>query len=221
MTTDLIQDALNPAASEGGTPPQAPADGDLLAGLVGEGKRYKDNNALAQGKTDGDAHIKQLETENAEMRGVVKALEEKASKGATMAEILDALKPTEGTPGQPPAVTKEQLAEMIESSHTDRDQRQSAAANREDCNVTLLNHFKGDREKAAEFLKKRQLEVTIDPAELDRMAAVTPGAFKQLLGLTDKRTSDQPFTPPAEGGRSVPLDTGGIRNAAYYANLKK
>jgi hypothetical protein len=110
---------------------------------------------------------------------------------------------------------------MIESSHTERDTKQTRESNRESCNVALLGHFKGDAVKAGEFLKKKQAEVGIAPAELDRMAAVTPSAFKQLLGLSDKRTSEPGFTPPKEGGSSVPLDTGGIRNAAYYAALKE
>ena len=221
--TDLIQDALNkPGEGDAGTQTPKPDAGDLLSGLVGEGKRYKDTNALAQGKTDGDAHIKKLETEGAEMRDVIKKLEETASKGATMAEILEALKSKPGSEGgDTPAITEARLAELIESNLTDRGNKQTLTVNRAECNVALLEHFKGDATKAAEFLKKKQAEVGISPVELDRMAGVTPSAFKQLMGLSDKRTPGQTFTPPGEGGSSVPLDTGGARNAAYYAALKE
>lgn len=65
--------------------------------LVGEGKPFKDIEALAKGKMDADAFIEQLKNENAQMREAVASSEQEALKAATMSQVLEAVRTLSGS----------------------------------------------------------------------------------------------------------------------------
>lgn len=60
--------------------------------LIGEGKKFKDVDALAKSRIEADNFIEQLKKENAEMRKTVEEAETDKTKSATMSQILDAVR---------------------------------------------------------------------------------------------------------------------------------
>jgi hypothetical protein len=222
--TDLIGDAGN-LPGEGKDQNRQTDTGDNLAELVGDGKRYKDAEALAKGRLDADAHIARLEVEAKEKTEAIKLLEDRADQGTTMKDILEHLKAGNSEnqqDSQDQAVTEEAIAEMVETRMDKRESLRSARANREVCNTALLNKFNGNKNDATEHLRSKSEELSIPIKELQRMSEQTPGAFKQLLGIDQKRGSRQEFQAPDTSGMTRPGGDGSeVRNASYYKALKK
>jgi hypothetical protein len=223
--TDLIKDAGDNPPGEDGKQNQQQEPGDSLAALVGDGKRYRDAEALAKGRLDADAHIARLEAEAKEKTEAISLLENRADEGATMKDILEHLKAGNSDDPQnqqEPVITEEAIADLVESRMDKRDDIRSARTNREVCNTALLSKFDGNKTDATEHLRSKSAELKISIKELQRMSEQTPGAFKRLLDIDQNRGSRQEFRSPNSTGATGAGDTGAeTRNASYYKALKK
>src|SRR5882672_3792205 len=73
---------------------------DFLTELVGEGKKFKDVQALARGKYEADQTVEQMKARLDELRTDYQTLHETREAGATLKDLVDQLrtqKPSEGT----------------------------------------------------------------------------------------------------------------------------
>src|SRR5688572_23205514 len=70
---------------------------DYFTELVGDGKKFNDEKALAKGKAFADHHISLLEAEKAEMVEEHRKLREELNARAALEELIDQMKkePTE------------------------------------------------------------------------------------------------------------------------------
>lgn len=196
--------------------------------LVGEGKRYRDNEAVAKTIVEKDAYIKRLEAEAAEAREAAKTASEALSKRTNEADFLDRLEAlSRGTQpdadpqggrevAQPAAVKLEDIEDLIE--------KREAAKNRKanlDVAVVKLQEAFGDDYKR--HVQKQALALGMTTAQLTEMAGTSPQAFLRLVGVEQRHTDVIDASPP-RSSIQAPLMTqnpGSEKTYSYYSKLRR
>lgn len=219
---DLLSSLGNSGgATEGAKPTPTTAAGATTHRdmLVGEGKQYKDDDAVAKGKLDADRFIIQLQNEAKEMVSKMEALEAQADTKAALSEVLNELRnrsPNEpGTPN--PGISEEDLARRVEQLSDKYAVKKTQEANQAAANMALLKRFDGDASKAKAYLDSRLSELHITSDTVRNLARTSPAAFSELLGLTKKEASTS--TNITGGSYTMPTDV--TRNNSYYNGLLK
>lgn len=189
--------------------------------LVGEGKKYKDTEAVAKAIAEKDRFIEQLKSEKAE---VLKDLQARPAVDRSQ-EILDRLealaqKPaTESTDTTPTerveykGLTEDDVFNLLAR----RDAQSRATANMNTVKTALVEQY-GD--KYGQVLKSLQEKLGVDQKFLDNLAAQSPTAFSGLL--TQIQPEAQPvFTPPvtSKPGAFQPT-SGGPKPRSAYLKMK-
>jgi len=214
--TDIFDDPQN---SEG-QPPNQNTSGDLLGGLVGEGKKFKTVEDLARSKVESDNFIEQLKREGAEMRQMLKDLEGKVGKQQTIKEVLDAVKEARGSDDNQAAVTTEELLSLVDQRIQARDSEKGKTLNYERAQSVLLDKFQNDAAKARDFVRSESQRLGMSPQELKALAQTSPEAFARILGLNQPKGSGPSTSLRSEVNTESMSQNGSVRNAAYYAELK-
>ncbi len=188
MTQDLFSGSQNEPDVSVETPDE---NVDHFSELVGEGKKFKDGNALAYGKKMSDRHVELVEKE-------AKDLREELQKRLTYEDLLTKV--------------QEQMRKSQESSN-EADPPNQERSNKADVNVEalvkgLLNKHKqeavaennvqlihqelknawGPGYKQQLFLRARELD--LDQSYLAKMAEENPQAFLKLILPVVKQTTD-------------------------------
>lgn len=232
-------DSTTPAP--GDTPvPAVPATPDIQLSeqLVGEGKPFKDIEALAKGKLDADSFIEQLKNENAKMRTAVGTAEQESLKAATLSQVLEAVRTLSpsGTPNDPvlagdgdtdgnqPSLSKEDILDLVQ-----RTLDKTAASTKQDANYdsvrdTFVKIYK-DGDKARLEYKATAEGLGISEEQLDAFARQNPELVLRAAGLKSATTSNQPapsylhsdINSEAGGGQGV--DT--PKNYAWWEEQRR
>ncbi len=203
------------------TPTDAPKD--LVAELVGDGKKYKTVEELARSRLEADKHIAKVELENKEMR-------EKLAGAKSVEDVLEAVKANTASakdtpdPKDAPAATgaslsAEQVAKIVAEQVTGLRTKEMRETNRNKANAEMLKLF---GEKAQEVYMKEAPTPELQ-AIYKELAEVNPDKFIAM------------FTPKQDN-KGQSLDTGGKNTAAmnltqtgtvqqgtqaFYAKLRK
>jgi hypothetical protein len=194
--------------------------------LVGPGKKFDTQEALARGKQESDQFIEKVLAEKREALDLAQRLAQENDSLKVKASILDRINPqnpagnqsgtqgTNPTPASTPAVglSAEDVVKLIESSK----QHESAQANIRTADAALIKSLGSD---APAFVKQRATEMGMDVQDLYKVATKSPQAFLNMLGINPNQAS-------AAGGMYNPGRPGPngnnpeIRNEAYYNKLK-
>ena len=166
-------------------------DGDLLSQLVGEGKKFKDPEALAKGKLESDAFIEQIKNENAGLR---KELEERVK----LSQILDEIKKGTGNqPGgskdtsQPQALDPDEVKKLIKNTLNETVQENTAKQNVLEAERTVIEKL-GSKDAALKFITEKAREMGVSGDWLMSVAASNPKALYAVLGLEATGNKQQP-----------------------------
>lgn len=197
-----------------------------LVELVGDDKKFKTLDDLAQGKLEADKHITQLEGELKLVREQMAELEDAASKKATVSDLVKAVenanKKVDAEGNHP--VSNEQLQEMVESIMDGRHETQTRAANYQQANQSVLDKFNGDVEAARAYTAERAKQLGMNTNELKALGEKSPSAFRQLMDVKPSTGSQGVAAlPEALVGQGVPLAetvVDGHHTKAYYDKLK-
>jgi len=203
---------------------------DFFSRLVGDDKKFKDQEALARGKWESDEFISDLQRQNQELREDL----EKASKlDELLQEVRSQRKATdtseggnegrddgEGSNNTSSGLTEEQLTALIESTLSQREVENRANKNLQEVNDYLSEQFGS---KAGEFLKSKVSEVGLSVDRMKELAAENPKAFYRLVGLDGQKTNQSievGGNRQNSEGRPTPNATQ-KRDFAYYQQLRK
>lgn len=207
--TDPIDPFQTPEGSE-----------DLVAALVGEGKKYKDTQALAKSRIHADEHIARLEAELATER-------EKAKDGKSVAELLEALRaqdppPNNGQPivneAEPPASFKPEDIEKITLATLEKTENARKVAANKAAAIQKMDEVWGA--DAGKKLNETAKSLGLSIEYLDQVAQQSPSAFFQLTGLNANRTAPSGTTVPTSTVR-FGGDASQKRDAAFYRELRR
>jgi hypothetical protein len=199
-----------------------------LETLVGDGKKFKDLEALAKGKVDADAFIVTLQEQVRQLSEELSQANVSADRKTQLENLMSSLTNTTKTPASTPAGNQPQESnnQTTGLSHDDvvklLEARDREAAQKRNLEVAYTPVRKLYGEKTDEVLNAKAAELGMSREALDNLAKTSPQAFVNVVGVnkTDNSTrsmaSHSSVSNPAGGPGSD-----GVRNKAYYDALKQ
>jgi hypothetical protein len=190
-----------------------------LEDFVGEGKKYRDHDAVAKTLVEKDSFITRLQEEQAALRAELSALP-KVDRSQEILDRLEALNRKEPVTERP-ITTQPERIEVKGLSEDDvfrllsqREQKVRAEANVAKVKAVLKEKY-GDNYPQA--LKSMAEKNGLGMNFLDTMAAESPQALLNLMGSEKSETL---FTPPVSSVSPGFVPTSGNpRNETYYKQL--
>jgi hypothetical protein len=179
---------------------------NLLATLVGEGKKYKTMEDLAKSKLEGDLFIDTLKTENRAYREALLSGDETAIEAARAALAAkskgDPTTQQKSNQPQPPSsLSKADILSIVD----ERDRTLAARNNVDQFNSVVAQAF-GD--KANDAVRAKLAELGIPHSELTKLVETSPKAAMRMLGIEPVQKQTQQL-----GKGEAPVNT-----AAFFAN---
>jgi hypothetical protein len=200
-----------------------------LEELVGEGRKFATPEALAIGKIEADRFIETLQAETAELRVQLATLITKADSTETLEKLMTELAnknnnvPPVDKPVIPPtdpvnqtkALTQDDIVKLIEAREAEKVQNSNLAK-------AMAEAGKVYGATLVDGLAAKATELGMEFSELESLAKRSPQAFYNLIGLHAQSVTTRPM---ARGGQSpqqvAAIPGGGVRNKAYYENLRQ
>jgi len=224
-----MSDIFSSATTEGTTTDtqQTQTKESFVDHLVGDGKKFRDIEALAKGKLEADKHISEITKTLDELRAELakqdyaKNLLEQMSKGSET-----------GTEQPPPVTTSSSNTEnttqsasdfeaLVEKVITAKEKSKTASQNISVVGEEMQKQY-GD--KTADVLKAKSLELNMSLDRLKEIAAESPTAFFQLIGVKKmgEKTSTSTGVTTQSTIRSENFNSySQDRNFDYYQKLRK
>ena len=178
------------------TPPEATPQS--FNELVGEGKKYRDEDAVAKALAEKDRFIAQLQNETAEARRLVTQQE----RSQEILDRLEALRTTPTAEHQPAPQVVERVehtgitTDDVEKLLAEREARAKRTANIEKVKAELVDIYGSNFGGA---LKSLAESMGVTPDYLENVAAQSPQAFMRLVAPSSQGPSA--FTPPVSNGQ--------------------
>ena len=195
--------------------------------LVGEGRRYRDQEALAKSRMDADAHIKQVEAENQELRTRSASFTEESTARARLEDLVDRLaKLQNNTNATTPAkveneprvdLTKidEIISQRVKGELNSYEVNNRERANQEMVRSQLKEQF-GDNYPTV--VKERIKDLGLTEDRFNALAKEAPQFLLKTLGTEERRETFQ--APPRSNSGYTPKGQP-KRTWSYYQEMKK
>lgn len=196
--------------------------------LVGDGKTFRDNEALAKGKYMADMHIKMLERRMDELRA---EYVKEQSENQTRAKLEDLIKTLETRPASseqpqakevPDTSPKFDLSELDKMMSQKLEQGLSAyeIANRQRQNTTSVVSKLKERfgDNYQPIVKQQIQSLGMTEEMFNQMVKDAPQALLKTLGIGDQPES---FQAPARSSSSFSFKGPQKRTWSYYQDMKK
>ena len=197
---------------------------------VGEGKKFRDNEALARAKAESDAFIARLQEEMAGLR-------QDLNTRLTMEQLMDkiAAKPNEAPPTQSPnqqtpnsevkSTSPDDIERIIEDRLSKAERTRVQNANLALVRESLEQNWGQDY---VQRLKEKASDLGVGEEFLQGLAKDQPKAFLKLVeadtpASKPAQTNNTLFVPPT--GQNVPRQANGFsptgqRTKAFYDQIK-
>lgn len=167
------------------------AEDSLVHELVGEGKKFKDVEALARGKKESDQYIQSLKEKNEELQALAENLKSRLESATRVRDTSESQSRTEVMEPDPA-----RLRDVIKGLFQEQTEEQTRTSNLRKFENEVVKEF---GEKAAEILNETALTIGMSVDQLKVMAATTPEAAKRLIGIGgSKTTAKSNATPKGE-----------------------
>lgn len=192
--------------------------------LVGEGKKFKDDEQLAKGKYESDAYVKVLEKRIDDLRDDYLKMRDESQARAKLEDLIDQLESKSTTePTQQPAAQREtkpiekpiDLDALVERKLSEKEQARQSQANLEIVRAKVKERF-GENTEA--FEQRIQTSGLTDKDLID-LSRRSPNAALSVLGLNE--TSRESFQAPPPNSRTFKPVTDKKRTWSYYQEMKK
>jgi len=192
--------------------------------LVGEGKKFKDLEALAKGKLEADRHIGEITKTLDELRAELakqdyaKSLLDTMSKGSETR--TEQPPPNNPSPSNTENTTQSasDIESLVEKVITEKEKNRTVSQNISVVGEEMERQF-GD--KAGQILKSKSQELGMSIDRLKEIAAESPTAFFQLIGVSAQKKATM-NTAPQSSVRSETFNSNSQdRDFDYYQKLRK
>lgn len=189
--------------------------------LVGEGKKYRDPDAVAKAILEKDSFIERLQAENAQAR-------QELQSRTNLEDVVKQLKAERNpppnreiapTPRQEPVEENEpvDIEARLRALLQEEKQKDSKVRNLETAQNGLRERFGADFKQT---LKTIVSELGVSEQFLNDLAQTSPTGFLKLVDSVKAPDDNRPTTPPPNRVSVVPTN-GGRRNKAYYDNIRQ
>lgn len=199
---------------------------DHFSELVGEGKPYRDQQALAYATRKKEEHIKKLEREQDDLR-------KELDRRLTMEQFIDKMKtsssqaPTTPTPTslQAPServedksIKPEDINRIVEEQFNERMRKQEETNNLSKVKQELAKHWGPN---FPEKLKVAAQQLDVSEAFIDNLGKTHPDALLRLLEIRESKGSE--YSPPPRGSVAPTSNQNnlGERDWKHFEKLRK
>lgn len=192
--------------------------------LVGEGKKFDGQEALAKGKYESDLHVANLEHQIGELR-------EDIDQGTKITELLEMVRkqnePPKEDPNKSPVVpgdtssgqmTEDELKSLIETHVSERDTQSLRARNLVEADKALEEKF---GESAGRVLHDRAVRMDMSVEEMKTLASQNPKAFYRLMGMDTTSNESGNFVGGGNRSEGVQIKNVDTRNFEFYQDLRR
>jgi hypothetical protein len=195
--------------------------------LVGDGKKFKDIEALAKGKLEADRHISEITKTLDELRAdlakqdYAKNLLEQISKGSETGAEQPTPVTTSSSNTENTTQSASDFEALVEKVITAKEKSKTASQNISVVGEEMQKQY-GD--KTADVLKAKSLELNMSLDRLKEIAAESPTAFFQLIGVKKmgEKTSTSTGVTTQSTIRSENFNSySQDRTFEYYQKLRK
>lgn len=206
---------------EDGTPPEIDPNKDYRAELVGEGKKYKDDAALALSKVHADRLIDDLKRQLQESQSELQTrnrLEELLTE-ATRKRDEPRTDPVNNNQNRDEAVndlTSEKIESLISERLTQHERNRSASDNVRSVKDALTKQFGDDMSGA---LTRAAREAGVTPEWLEQQAQVNPKLVINLVQANQPKREAY-LTPPSSTLNPELVQSNDERTWAFYQKIK-
>jgi hypothetical protein len=207
--------------------PQIDQSKNYLEDLVGEGKKFKDAEALAKGKWYSDAMIEIQNKRMDQIRKDYLELKAESDARARLEDLLDKMdnkqlpKPDTHVPevkDDAPAITQSDIEKMVSQKITETRSQEKAEQNFNTVMSKLKERF-GTNYRDALLEQTENLGLTID--DVNTLARKSPTAFFKTMGLDVSQPQQQSFQAPPRTSQSFAPQGKPAKTWAYYQDLFK
>lgn len=215
----------------GNNEPQFDDSKDYHSELVGEGKKFKDDAALAKGKAHSDHHIEILERRLDDLRTDYEKVLNESKTQAKLQELIDNMetrgKQRDDTNDNTKDVSDEhrpdfdpqEIEKMISTKLQEAEVRKRESDNIRKAEDRLKEQF-GPRFWSSVDEKANNLGLTRE--DVISMAKKSPEAMFNTLGLNQQKNTNDDVTLPRSNTRDPNFNMGSKKRTwAYYQELKK
>lgn len=218
--TDIFNSATTETTTE---QTQTQTNESFVSQLVGEGKKFKDLESLAKGKLEADRHIGEITKTLDELRAELarqdyaKTLLEELNKAPETRQ--DTPNPDLSSSSIPENTTQNasDIEALVEKVITEKEKNRTVSQNIAIVGQEMEKKF-GD--KATQVLKTKSQELGISLDKLKEIAAESPTAFFQLIGVSATRPTAA--TAPQSSIRSENFNPDSQdRTFEYYQKIRK
>jgi hypothetical protein len=194
--------------------------------LVGEGRKFLDNESLAKGKYESDIHIRNLELRMDQMREDYLKERDSNAQRAKLEDLIEKLETrattttTESTTpanvDSKPRIDPDQLPTLISKEIQSYEVNKGRANNFNAVKAKLIERFGTNYQTS---VKDRLDSLGLTAEFADNLAKTSPNAFFNTLGLNEVPQTDN-TAPPRSSTTFRP--TGPTkRKYSYYQELRK
>ena len=196
----------------------------FLENLVGDGKKFVDQEALAKGKYEADLHVANLERQLAEMRKDI-------DQGSKITELMELVRENQAKPVEPTTpptegpgdtstgqMSEEELKALIENHVSSRDKDITSTKNIQEADKLLRGKF-GDA--AQRVLHDRAASMDMAVEEMQALAGINPKAFNRLMGLDGDTTPEPTMLGGGQRTESGEQRGANTRDFAFYQEMRR
>lgn len=188
--------------------------------LVGEGKKFKDSNALAYGKEMADRHITTLEAENQRLRDqaeafgnqedLIKELKEEMSKPKEPSVQAEVTTPSSETT-LPTQDLQEQIKNMIAADKVEATEKDNIT---KVTNAMVAKYGENWDREARRIASEKGMSLDV----VNLMVARSPDAFLELAGIGETSIVNQPsgVTGTINTEAMAVSKSSGLKDNTYY-----
>lgn len=197
-------------------------DKDYYSELVGEGKKYKDNKALAKKAIHSDLHIDMLEKRIDEMRDMYLKKDEELKSRAMVEDFQSQLKqpPTSNTTppvkevNDKPTIDLDAIDKRLESKI-----REFEVAKKQQDNVNIVKKKLADRygENFQSTVSQQIEYLGLSDEDFNSLARKSPSALLKTLGIDDSKDG---FQAPPRSSNNFTFKGPPKRTWSYYQDMK-
>jgi len=216
--------------------------GSVYESLVGEGKKYKDNEALAYSRMEADSFIETLKREQREKEAEIARLHKELQARISLEEAVGKITAGPGSnaqtsnqsntnggesnaiggSGTKSGLSAEEAEKLFEKKLLQTQQELIQAQNLSAVDNELTKAWGPDKEIK---LRTKAAELGLTEAQVDGIAKSNPKAFLAMFGLaTIQESKPTNVTPPrtsAIGVSGVSKVTPGVKNQAYWDAMRQ
>lgn len=200
--------------------------------LVGEGKKYKDQELLAKSNLHKDAHIAKLEAEAKERNADLQRLQDDLQARVKMEALLDKMseaanKSPSSIPDTIPdangikpsqALTPEQLDKLLDDKLSQAEKGRKLQTNLQAVESKLTEVYGN---QAVSKLNDEAKKLGVSTAFMKQIAAENPNAFFRLVGLEERSAQADVAPPRGLSGDGFRPSVNAEKTQKYYDELRR